>query len=168
MPPAQPSAGRRGALAIGALAAGFVGTVGLWLLWGNQAPPAVAAIRVAGPQESARVVDSGSTSAYAQLANRPEPVPLSRRESAAAPADSAPPIKLSPFLRSRPWIAIEGQRFYYSRNCVIQLSSSYLLFFRSERQARAQGFARYPLPGCPDSVGAVGVDGPAPPSAVTP
>jgi serine/threonine-protein kinase len=128
--PAEPSVGGRGVLAFGALGAGFVGTVGLWLLWTSPQPPAVAPTR-ARPQESARVVDSGSSTAYA----RP-----------------APSIRLSPFLRSRPWIAIEGQRFYYSRNCVVQLSSPDLLYFRSEQQARARGFVRYPLPGCPDSV----------------
>jgi hypothetical protein len=139
--PAKPKAGRRGVLAIGT-AAGFIGTVGFWLLSGTERPPAVTAPR-ARPQESARVVDSASSPAPA-------------------------PIKLSPFLRSRPWIAIKGQRFYYSRDCLIQLSSPDLLFFRGEQQARARGFARYPLPGCPDSLAAAGAGGPAPPSTGTP
>jgi serine/threonine protein kinase len=143
--PAQPKPGRSGVLAIGA-AAGFVGTVVFWLLSGAQQPPAAPATR-ARPQESARAVDSGSSSAYARLPQPAEPAPPGRRDSAATP----PPIKLSPFLRSRPWIAIEGQRFYYSRNCLIQLNSPHLLYFRGEQQARARGFTRYPLPGCPDS-----------------
>ena len=145
--PAKPNAGWRGVLAIGAAAASFIGIIGLWLLSGSQWPSAAASTR-ARPQESARVIDFGSSSADDRLTPGPESGPRSRRDSAAAPA----PIKLSPFLRFRPWIAIEGQRFYYSRNCVIQLSSANLLFFRSEQQARASGFARSPLPGCPDSV----------------
>jgi len=128
----KPKAAGRGVLAMGA-ATGFMATVGLWLLSSPPQAPAVTATR-ARPQESARVVDSGSSSAYARL-----------------PA----PIKLSPFLRSRPWIALEGQRFYYSRDCLIQLSSPDLLYFRAEQEARARGFARYPLPGCPDSLARV-------------
>jgi len=130
--PVKPKAAGKGVLAMGA-ATGFMATVGLWLLSSPPQAPAVTATR-ARPQESARVVDSGSSSAYARL-----------------PA----PIKLSPFLRSRPWIALEGQRFYYSRDCLIQLSSPDLLYFRAEQEARARGFARYPLPGCPDSLARV-------------
>jgi serine/threonine protein kinase len=164
--PAKPRADGRNVLAIGAVAASFVGVaVGVWLLWGTPRPPAVAPTR-ARPQEPARVVDSGSSSAYARLATRPKPGSRSRRASATASAptdsglrppvseakpDSGPSIKLSPFLRSRPWIAIEGQRFFYSRNCVVQLSSPDLVYFRSQQQARAQGYVRYPLPGCPAS-----------------
>jgi hypothetical protein len=144
--PVKQNAGGRGVLAIGA-AAGFIAIIGLWLFLGSQRPSAAASTR-ARPQESARVVDFDSSSRYAPLTPRPESGPQRRRDSAAAPT----PIWLSPFLRFRPWIAIEGQRFYYSRNCVIQLSSPDLLFFSSEQQARASGFVRSPLPGCPDSV----------------
>jgi len=67
--------------------------------------------------------------------------------TSSAPAESAGP-NLSPFLRSHPWAAVPGQRYYYPSSCPATLRLRDLVFFRTEEQARAQGFARSPSTDC--------------------
>jgi hypothetical protein len=146
------------------VAVGLVGIAGgLWLLGDTHRSVASVPARPR-PQESAWVVESGSSFADSRFPAGPAPVRPKRRRppaaltpldtnlrppvAAAEPDSSLPPIKLSPFLRSRPWLAVEGGRFYYSRDCVVQLGSRQLVFFGSEEEARAQGYRRG-RGGCP-------------------
>jgi hypothetical protein len=145
------------------VAVGLVGVVGaLWLLGDTHRSVAAVPARPR-PQESAWAVESGSSFADSRLpaastaartkrrrapAVRPSPDTSHSPPVATTETDSAPPpIKLSPFLRSRPWLAVEGGRFYYRRDCVVQLGSRQLVFFTSEEEARARGFQR--RSGCP-------------------
>ena len=58
------------------------------------------------------------------------------------------PKYLSPFLRSHPWAAIPGKRFYFRSTCRVVLQSTELLYFKSVDEARASGFVPSPIPGC--------------------
>jgi serine/threonine protein kinase len=58
------------------------------------------------------------------------------------------PKYLSPFLRSHPWAAIPGKRFYFRSTCRVVLQSTELLYFKSVDEARASGFVPSPVPGC--------------------
>jgi serine/threonine protein kinase len=156
--PLPARAGGRRALALGAVAAALVAVaIGLW---GTPRSPAGAPTR-ARLQEPGSKLDSVSASA-----RRPAdsgPVALGRRHSAAtriptdswlrppvsrASRDSAPGPKLSPFLRSHPWVAVSGERFYYPSTCLVALKSRDLRYFRSEEEARASGFVPNPVSGC--------------------
>jgi hypothetical protein len=66
----------------------------------------------------------------------------------AAPSTPAEPPNLSPFLLSHPWAAVPGQRYYYPSGCPATLRLRDLVFFRTEEQARAQGFERSPSTAC--------------------
>jgi hypothetical protein len=160
--PVPPRAGRRGALALAAVAAALVAVaVGVW---GTRWSPAGALSR-ARQQESGsvRVVEPDSVSASAGRPADSGPVALGRRRSAAAriptdsglrppvsraSSDSAPGPKLSPFLRSHPWVAVSRERYYYPSSCLVALQSRDLRYFRSEEEARASGFVPNRVPGC--------------------
>jgi serine/threonine protein kinase len=58
------------------------------------------------------------------------------------------PKYLSPFLRSHPWAAVPGKRFYFRSTCRVALQSTELVYFKSVNEARASGFVPSPVPGC--------------------
>jgi hypothetical protein len=70
------------------------------------------------------------------------------RQPSAVPRDSAGQPLISPYRRSHPWAAPPGGRFYYRSSCAVALESTDLLFFTSEREARAGGFVPTNVPGC--------------------
>jgi hypothetical protein len=157
----------RNAVPVAAAAAALVAvSAGLWLLWGSQ-PPAVGGVTRPRSQESGAVarVESDSkpaSSAPARLSTDSDWVGVRRDSQAArvrtdsshrapgrdAGPDSVPGPRISPFLRSHPWVAVSGQRFYYRSSCPAALESRDLLFFRTEEEARASGFVPSTLPGC--------------------
>jgi len=55
---------------------------------------------------------------------------------------------VSPFRRTHPWAAVPGQRYYFPSNCPSTLRLRDLVFFRTERRARAEGFERSPSVEC--------------------
>ena len=63
-------------------------------------------------------------------------------------SDSAPQPLISPFRRSHPWAAPPGGRFYYRSSCPAALKFTDLVFFTSEREARASGLVPTSVPGC--------------------
>jgi D-alanyl-D-alanine dipeptidase len=152
------------ALVIGAAAAVLVAvTSGVWLLRGEQRPPAGALTRALQESGSVAVVEPDSMSASARRSADSQPVAPGQRNSAAAriPArsvlrqpvsrarrDSTPEPKISPFRRSHPWVAVPGERFYYPSSCPTTLQSRELLYFTSEEEARASGFVPNRVPGC--------------------
>ena len=62
--------------------------------------------------------------------------------------DSAPQPKLSAFRRLHPWAAVPGKRFYFRSSCPAALQATELLYFKTEEEARANGFVRSRVPGC--------------------
>jgi hypothetical protein len=62
--------------------------------------------------------------------------------------DSAPRAKLSPFRRAHPWAAPAGGRYYYPSSCPATLQLPDLVFFRSEGEARDNGFESSGRPAC--------------------
>ncbi|HEX5575885.1 MAG TPA: serine/threonine-protein kinase [Gemmatimonadales bacterium] len=63
-------------------------------------------------------------------------------------SDSSRQPRLSPFRRAHPWAAVPGQRFYFRSSCEVALQSTDLLYFKSEKEARAEGFEPSTVPGC--------------------
>jgi hypothetical protein len=55
---------------------------------------------------------------------------------------------VSPFRRSHPWAAVPGQPYYYPTRCPATLRFSDLVFFRTQAEARAGGYAPAPDSGC--------------------
>jgi serine/threonine protein kinase len=78
--------------------------------------------------------------------------PIPKKDSLPAAAihgsDSSREPRLSPFRRAHPWAAAPGQRFYFRSSCEIALQSTELLYFKSEKEARAKGFEPSTVPGC--------------------
>jgi serine/threonine protein kinase len=168
---------RNNAVPLAAAAAALVAlTVGLWLLWGTQRPmlgaltrlrfqesgavarvapdsapaPSVRPPASAPPASPRPSVDSRSVSHIRRApvpARAPADSALRPAQSAASP-DSAPGPKISPFRRSHPWVAVAGERFYYRSSCPNAFESRDLLFFRTEREARASGFIPSQAAGC--------------------
>jgi serine/threonine protein kinase len=62
--------------------------------------------------------------------------------------DSAPPPKLSSFRRLHPWAAVPGKRFYFGSSCPLALQATDLVYFKTEEEARADGFVPSRVPGC--------------------
>ena len=54
--------------------------------------------------------------------------------------DSAPRAKVSPFLRSHPWAASSGGKYYYPSSCPETLRLPDVVFFGSEEEARDSGY----------------------------
>ncbi|HET6579380.1 MAG TPA: hypothetical protein VFG66_13735 [Gemmatimonadales bacterium] len=72
-------------------------------------------------------------------------------DSAGAPAarpDSPSAPNVSPFRRAHPWAAPPGGRYYYRSDCRAVLARPDLVFFRTEREARAAGFVPARRPEC--------------------
>jgi hypothetical protein len=65
-----------------------------------------------------------------------------------ARAGSPPAPKVSPFRRSHPWAASPGGRYYYPSDCRAVLARPDLVFYRTEREARAAGFVPARRPEC--------------------
>jgi hypothetical protein len=170
--PGPARAGGRVTVLLGAAAAALLAvSAGLWLLWGTQRAPAGALARPRS-QESAPLAvveaDSISSSSSASSASARMPadsrsMALVRRDSAAvrippdaglrpsdiaAGRDSVSALRISPFRRSHPWVAVAGERYYYRSSCPVVLQSRDLLYFRSEGEARASGFIPSQVAGC--------------------
>jgi serine/threonine protein kinase len=62
--------------------------------------------------------------------------------------DSSRQPRLSPFRRAHPWAAVPRQRFYFRSSCEVALQSTELVYFKSEKEARAKGFEPSTVPGC--------------------
>jgi serine/threonine protein kinase len=162
---------------LGAAAAALVALgVGLWLLWGTQrptlgaltwlrsqesgamariepdaAPASSPAPPASAPPSSPRLpVKSGSVSTVRRnsVAARVPSDAVPRPAKGAASPDSAPGPIISPFRRSHPWVAVAGERFYYRSSCPTAFESRDLLFFRTEKEARASGFIPSQVAGC--------------------
>ncbi len=103
----------------------------------NSGPPAAPARRDPAVIASAGIHAGASSTAPAEAAGT--------ALSSAAPAETP---NRSPFLRSHPWAAVPGQRYYYPSSCPATLRLRDLVFFRSEREARDQGFERSPPTDC--------------------
>jgi hypothetical protein len=152
-----PRAGRKSALALGAVAVLVAAAVGVWLLRSTHWSPVGAGVQESGsvavvvrdslPASTRRPADTGRSAvgrrhtAPARTPHDSAPRAPAKRES----RDSAPGPRLSPFLRSHPWVAVSGERFYYPSSCLVALRSRDLRYFRSEDEARAGGFV--PSPG---------------------
>jgi hypothetical protein len=74
--------------------------------------------------------------------------PIDSAGPVAESADSLPAPKVSPFRRSHPWAAPSGGRYYYPSDCREALALPDLLFFRTEREARAAGYVPARRPEC--------------------
>ena len=75
----------------------------------------------------------------------PAPKPSTTRPTApSVPAESP----LSPFRRSHPWAAVPGKPYYYPSRCPATLRFPDLVFFKSQTEARANGFVPAPDSGC--------------------
>jgi len=66
----------------------------------------------------------------------------------AGAAETVPAPKISPFRRAHPWAAPLNGRYYYPSSCPTVLDMPDLVFYRSERAARAAGLERGTAPGC--------------------
>jgi hypothetical protein len=64
------------------------------------------------------------------------------------PAEALPAPRISPFRRAHPWAAPLDGKFYYPSSCPAVLAMGELVFYRSERAARAAGLERGSQPGC--------------------
>jgi serine/threonine protein kinase len=169
--PEPARARRRIAVPLTAAAAALVAvSAGVWLLWGTQRPTAGASTRSRSQESGAVAVvepDSppalSSASASARVPARTSPVARVRRDSVAvrvpaasssrrpdstASGDSLPALRISPFRRSHPWVAVVGERYYYRSGCPVALQSRDLLYFKSEAEARASGFIPNAVTGC--------------------
>ena len=78
----------------------------------------------------------------------PPPAAGPRPADSVASRDVAPELKISPFGRSHPWVAITGERYYYRSSCPVVLQARDLIYFRTEEEARASGFVPNQVPGC--------------------
>ena len=166
-PPApvpQPSRSRASRiLTLGTGSAVIAASMGLWLLGSKQPqlanPPGREGLReTASAPGVASLPKSGSTrlrlvgpalvvrhdSTAARI-----PAPSGRRSSGRGgnPAAVAEP-KISAFRRSHPWVAVQGERFYYRSSCSIALQPREWLYFESEKEARARGFVPSETPEC--------------------
>jgi len=158
--PRRARAGRR--VALGAAAAVLVAAGGIALFWSSRDRTTRAGTQV-GIQETGRTVvverDSAPHPRATVSAARPAPpperpltTPLATprpRPTPSPPArDSAPPPRVSPFLRSHPWAAAPAGRYYYRSTCPAALELRDLLLFATEDEARAKGFVPSPIPEC--------------------
>jgi hypothetical protein len=138
--PQRPSAGRT--LLRGTAAAILIVAVGGGLLWRWQPGRESTAVPLAGTDFLGVEVGAGSV-----LASDPESrAPVVKAET--RPDTAAVQLPVSPYRRSHPWAAPPGGRFYYRSSCPEALRFADLLFFTSEREARAKGFLPTPIAGC--------------------
>ena len=93
---------------------------------------------------------SSAPSPTTALADQPSSAARPRHDStSAAPAAADTGVgNISPFRRTHPWAAVPGQRYYFPSNCPSTLRLRDLVFFRTEEQARADGFQRSPSVEC--------------------
>jgi hypothetical protein len=73
---------------------------------------------------------------------------LNRPSRASKGRDSPKGPYISPFRRTHPWAAHPNGRTYFPSSCPLALASSELVYFRSEKEARATGRSRSKDPGC--------------------
>ncbi|HEX6616400.1 MAG TPA: hypothetical protein VF046_08855 [Gemmatimonadales bacterium] len=62
--------------------------------------------------------------------------------------EALPAPRISPFRRAHPWAAPLDGKYYYPSSCPAVLEMGELVFYRSERAARAAGLERGSQPGC--------------------
>ena len=169
--PEPARARRRIAVPLAAAAAALVAvSAGVWLLWGTQRPTAGASTRSRSQESgSVAVVEPDSVPASSSASSASARVPTassvarvrrdsvtvrvpaassSRRPDSTASGDSLPALRISPFRRSHPWVAVVGERYYYRSTCPVALQSRDLLYFKSEAEARASGFIPNAVTGC--------------------
>jgi hypothetical protein len=84
-------------------------------------------------------------------ADRPRPAAEPTQHAAEAtetPENATVDPNVSPFRRSHPWAAVPGQPYYYPTRCPATLRFPDLIFFRTQAQARANGYVQAPDSGC--------------------
>jgi serine/threonine protein kinase len=127
------------------VAAAIAVVAGVWLLWGSRqagmrAEAAEAEARRAVPPESVVFgpVESGVSHAEApKPITKTETIASAKTEPANAETEQA---EMSPFRRSHPWAAYPQGRFYYPSSCSETLEFDDLVYFATEKEARAAGF----------------------------
>jgi serine/threonine protein kinase len=107
--------------------------------WVFQGPSASVPSRTFRPRpvETGTISDSNVADSAPQSSS-----PISERR------DSGAGTFISQFRRSHPWAAQPDGRFYFPSSCPLALASSDLVYFESEREARATGRSRSTAPGC--------------------
>ena len=120
------------------MAAAIAVVAGTWLLWGSRQAGmrAEAEARRAVPPES---VVFGPVEGGVSSAEAPKPT---------AKPDAQDPL-MSPFRRSHPWAAYPQGRFYYPSSCAETLEFDDLVYFATEKEARAAGFLPSRSSRCP-------------------
>ena len=154
----------------GAAAVSLAATLGLGVWVARHRPIASGPTPISLEAGEAAGVDRDSAvsaPATIQVAPSPPPPPpvrardtssAARPAPAAAAAPAPPPVaivedslngpKVSPFRQSHPWAAAPGGRYYYRSSCPEALRLPDLVFFKSESEARENGFVPTPIPGC--------------------
>ena len=131
------------------------------LLWRAEHPVEDLSTGQISAQASDSVVaDSPVATASAGVASGPEapvptrataptpPPPAGAAASATSVVDTSAGAALSPFRRSHPWAAVPGQPYYYPSRCPATLRFDDLVFYRTQAQARADGYVPAPDSGC--------------------
>jgi eukaryotic-like serine/threonine-protein kinase len=103
---------------------------------GSSAKPRPEVERRKQPVETGLIPRSKATDSVA----KPPPTP-ERRDTVRAPY-------ISPFRRAHPWAAHPNGKAYFPSSCPLALASTELIYFRTEREARAAGRSRSTVPGC--------------------
>ena len=83
--------------------------------------------------------------------DRPHPAAEPTQHAAEAtvtPEKATVDPNISPFRRSHPWAAVPGTPYYYPTRCPATLRFPDLIFFRTQAQARANGYVQAPDSSC--------------------
>ena len=83
--------------------------------------------------------------------DRPRPAAEPTQHAAEAtetPENATVDPNISPFRRSHPWAAVPGTPYYYPTRCPATLRFPDLIFFRTQAQARANGYVQAPDSSC--------------------
>jgi len=105
-----------------------------------QRSPSADPARASKGRESADESGAVARSKVADSTVRPSPTTEAR--------DTGGGPYISPFRRSHPWAAHPTGRTYFPSSCPLALASSELVYFTSEKEARATGRSRSTAPGC--------------------
>ena len=112
------------------------------------AAAAVLLLRALRPAPIAPPVPPSEVAAVARVGSSPAADTLAPVTALAEPAETVPALRISPFRRAHPWAAPLNGRYYYPSSCPTVLDMEDLVFYRSERAARAAGLERGTAPGC--------------------
>jgi serine/threonine-protein kinase len=149
-PEEVPAEERGGRSRLVGLAVAIAVAVGVWLLWGSrregmraEAEARREVVSVASPAPATDVppepvsvgsVDGGVSYAETERTKGTPPTAVT-----IAPTEPQQP-RMSPFRRTHPWVAYPQGRFYYSSSCPETLEFDDLVYFATEKEAKAAGF----------------------------